>query len=122
MMSVSPRGLPVKETIYLNHLRKVMARSMKRSVEQAALSQLNREIDVTALQDFRRQAEGDGGSVFSLNTLLMAAVARTLLRYPWPRWPGCNRVSPSTKRGLWPNLQQALATPEEEKEREYDGT
>lgn len=81
-MADSPRGLPVKETIRLNHVRKVMARAMKHSVERAALSQVNREIDVTTLQDYRREAAGDGTSVLSLNTFLMAAVARTLLQNP----------------------------------------
>jgi hypothetical protein len=45
----SPRGLPVKQTIRLKSIRKVMAQTMKASVENAALSQVSREIDLTPL-------------------------------------------------------------------------
>ena len=48
-MATSPRGLPIKETIRLNRLRKVMSQTMKASVDNAALSQVNREIDVTEI-------------------------------------------------------------------------
>ncbi len=81
-MATSPRGLPVKETLRLNRLRKVMAQTMKASVDNAALSQVNREIDVTALQELRRSTPADGALRLSLNTLIMAAVARTLPSHP----------------------------------------
>jgi len=81
-MATSPRGLPVKETLRLNRLRKVMAQTMKASVDSAALSQVNREIDVTALQELRRSTPADSALRLSLNTLIMAAVARTLPSHP----------------------------------------
>lgn len=81
-MSESPRGLPIKQTIPLNRVRKAMAQTMKASVEMAALSQVNREIDVTAVQTLRRQQSADNQPRLSLNTMLMAAVARTLLNHP----------------------------------------
>jgi len=64
-MTESPRGLPVKEAIRLKSIRKVMAKTMKASVETAALSQIAREIDVTALQELRgKLAEGQIASLF----------------------------------------------------------
>lgn len=81
-MATSPRGLPIKETLRLNRLRKVMSQTMKASVDNAALSQVNREIDVTALQELRRAMPADSASRLSLNTLIMAAVARTLPSHP----------------------------------------
>lgn len=75
-MTESPRGLPIKETLRLSQLRRVMAQTMKTSVQTAALSQVNREIDVTVVQQTRRQMD------VSLNTLLMIAVARTLPAHP----------------------------------------
>jgi pyruvate dehydrogenase E2 component (dihydrolipoamide acetyltransferase) len=55
-----------------------MAQSMRESVERAALSQVTREMDLTALQDLRR-ASADR---MSLNAFLLSAVARTLTRHP----------------------------------------
>ncbi len=81
-MTVSPRGLPVKESIRLKSIRKVMAQTMKASVENAALSQIHREIDVTALQKLRRGKLLNAQPRVSLNTLIMAAVARTLPQHP----------------------------------------
>lgn len=81
-MPESPRGLPVKETIRLKSIRKVMAQTMKASVDNAALSQISREIDVTALQTLRREKLVDAQPRVSLNTLIMAAVARTLPHHP----------------------------------------
>ncbi len=81
-MSDSPRRLPVKERIPLKSIRKAMAQSMKASVDHSALSQVTREIDVTALQQGRRENQADGSNRTSLNTLIMAAVARTLPRHP----------------------------------------
>lgn len=81
-MTESPRGLPVKQTIRLKSIRKVMAQTMKTSVDNAALSQVSREIDVTALQTLRREELVDAEPRVSLNTLIMAAVARTLPHHP----------------------------------------
>ncbi len=81
-MSDSPRGLPVKQTIPLNRVGKVMAQMMKTSVDTAALSQVSREIDVTSLQILRREKLSSVGPRLSLNTLLIAAVARTLPLHP----------------------------------------
>lgn len=76
MTGSSPRGLPVRETLRLSGIRKAMAAGMKQAVQTAALSQVNREIDVTAAQE-RRAPLG-----VSFNTLLMAVVARTLPEHP----------------------------------------
>jgi len=76
-MSETRRSLPVKEAIPLNRLGKAMAKGMKASVETLALSQVCRELDLTSLQALRRE-KSTGGNKLSLNTLLMAAVARTL--------------------------------------------
>lgn len=81
-MADSPRGLPVKQTIRLKSIRKVMSQTMKASVENAALSQISREIDVTALQTLRREKLADVQPRVSLNTLIMAAVGRTLPQHP----------------------------------------
>lgn len=77
-MTESPRGIPVKETIRIKGVRKVMAQTMKAGVDNAALSQVNREIDVTALSDWCRR---DARKV-TLNTLIMAVTAKTLTRHP----------------------------------------
>ncbi len=76
-MSDSRRPLPVKEAIPLNRLGRAMAKGMKASVETLALSQVSRELDLTSLQALRRE-KSNKGEKLSLNTLLMAAVARTL--------------------------------------------
>ena len=81
-MTESPRGLPVKETIRLTSIRKVMARTMKASVDNAALSQINREFDVTPLKKLREERLVEVRPRVSLNTLVMAAVARTLPHHP----------------------------------------
>jgi pyruvate dehydrogenase E2 component (dihydrolipoamide acetyltransferase) len=81
-MTHSPRGLPIKNTIRLNRVRKAMAQTMKASVDRAAISQVSREIDVTALQAFRRQELIGLEPPISLNTLIMAGVGRTLPRHP----------------------------------------
>lgn len=81
-MTESPRGLPVKETIRLKSIRKVMVQTMKASVDNAALSQISREIDVTTLQGLRREKLIEAQPRVSLNTLIMAAVARTLPHHP----------------------------------------
>lgn len=70
------RGLPVKQTLPLGRVRKVMAQTMRASVQTAALSQVTRELDLTEVQAARRA----GGP--SLNVYILAAVARVLPRHP----------------------------------------
>ena len=55
---------------------------MKASVDTAALSQISREIDVTRLNTLRREALAGEQPKISLNTMIMAAVARTLPAHP----------------------------------------
>ncbi len=74
----SPRGLAIKETLPLGRVRKVMAQTMRDSVQRAALSQITREMDVTAVQIARR-ASADSAS---FNVFLLAAVARALPQHP----------------------------------------
>lgn len=81
-MADSPRGLPIKQVIPLKSIRKTMAKTMKASIDTAALSQISREIDVTPLQILRREKPAGLELQISLNTLLMAAVARTLPAHP----------------------------------------
>ena len=81
-MTESPRGLPVRQTIHLGRVRKTMAKTMKASVERAALSQVNREINLSAVQTFRRQQLAAVEPRISLNTIIMAATARTLPQHP----------------------------------------
>lgn len=76
-----PRNLPIKSTQPLNRLRKVMNQAMKASVDEAAFSMVSSELDITALTAAR--ATWDNGSERpSLNTFLMAAIARTLPKHP----------------------------------------
>ncbi len=74
----SPRGLSVREVLPLGRVRKVMAQTMRDSVQRAALSQITREMDLTAVQAVRRAL----ASSVSLNVFLLAAVARTLPHHP----------------------------------------
>ena len=74
----SPRGLPVKELIPLKSARKVMAKAMKTSIDSTALSQVTREIDVTALKNLQNGKLAEAQPKISLNTLIMGTVARTL--------------------------------------------
>ena len=73
------RGIAVKETRPLGQLRKMMAKSMHASVQQGALSQVTREMDLTAVQAARAAA---GEQRHSLNTYILAAAARTLPNHP----------------------------------------
>jgi pyruvate dehydrogenase E2 component (dihydrolipoamide acetyltransferase) len=75
---ISPRGLAVKQSLPLGRVRRVMAQTMRDSVQRGALSQITREIDLTALLDARRATT----TPVSLNVFLLAAVARTLTRHP----------------------------------------
>lgn len=80
-MAETVRGLAVRQKAPLNRVQKAMAKGMKTSVETLALSQVSREMDVSGLQAARKQrAEG---KALSLNTLMMAAVARTLPAHPF---------------------------------------
>lgn len=72
---ISPRGLAVRQTIPLGRVRKVMMQSMHESVQRAALSLVSCEMDLGAVQAARQAAEE---SRHSINTFIMAAVARAL--------------------------------------------
>jgi pyruvate dehydrogenase E2 component (dihydrolipoamide acetyltransferase) len=73
------RGIPVKQTTPLSRVRKMMAQSMDASVRRAALSQVTREMDLSAVQAARTAA---GEQRHSVNTYIMAAVARALPNHP----------------------------------------
>lgn len=73
------RSIPVKQSTPLSRLRKLMAQSMDASVRGAALSQVTREMDLSAVQAARTAA---GERRHSLNTCIMAAVARALPNHP----------------------------------------
>jgi pyruvate dehydrogenase E2 component (dihydrolipoamide acetyltransferase) len=75
-MPDSPRRLPVKEVLRLTQPQKVMLKTMHSATQTAALSLVNREIDVTDLQHKRRELG------LSFNVLVMAAVARVLPAHP----------------------------------------
>jgi pyruvate dehydrogenase E2 component (dihydrolipoamide acetyltransferase) len=77
--TTSHRGVTVKETMKVSTLRRMMAKSMQESVQRAALSQVTREMDLSAVQA-ARQAAGEGRH--SLNTYVLAAVAHTLPQHP----------------------------------------
>lgn len=73
------RGLPVRQILTLGRVRAVMVHAMKDSVQRAALSQVTRELDLTAVQAARQAA---GEQRVSLNVYLLAAVARILPQNP----------------------------------------
>lgn len=81
-MTEGQHRLPVKTTLRLNTVRQQMRVSMKASVDNAVLAQVSREIDVTLLKDLRRKKFDKSAPRVSLNTLLMAAVTRTLVGHP----------------------------------------
>jgi pyruvate dehydrogenase E2 component (dihydrolipoamide acetyltransferase) len=81
-MAESSGGPAVKATIPLNYVQKAMAKSVKASTAEMALSQVSRELDMSALQRLRREKLNQAGPRISLNTLIMAAVARTLPAHP----------------------------------------
>ncbi len=78
MTQTEHRGLRVRQSLPLGRVRKVMAQTMRVSVQAAALSQVTREMDLTAVQAARRAA----GPGLSLNAYVLAAVARCLPRHP----------------------------------------
>lgn len=80
---MTERGLTMARREPLHRLRRVMAQTMKQSVDTAALSQLAREVDVTAAVDWRAETMASGVPRFSLNDVFMCAVARTLPQHPW---------------------------------------
>lgn len=73
------RSIAVKQVMPLGRVRKMMAQSMQASVQRAALSQVTREMDLSAVQAARAAA---GEQRHSLNTYIMTAVARTLPNHP----------------------------------------
>ena len=73
------RSIAVKQVMPLGRVRKMMAQSMQESMQRAALSQVTREMDLSAVQAARAAA---GESRQSLNTYIMAAVAQTLPNHP----------------------------------------
>lgn len=73
------RSIPIKQAMPLGRVRKMMAQSMQASVQRAALSQVTREMDLSAVQAARAAA---GDTRHSLNTYIMAAVAQTLPTHP----------------------------------------
>ena len=75
---MTDRGLTLARREPLHRLRRVMAQTMKQSVDTAALSQLAREVDVTAVSGWRAAVLAGGAAKFSLNDVFMSAVARTL--------------------------------------------
>jgi len=87
------RGIPVRQTLPATQLRKMMAKSMADSVQRAALSQVTREMDLSAVQTARQAGAppaqppsppsiGGPGGRPSINTYILAAVARTLPHHP----------------------------------------
>ena len=72
-MSSTHRGIAVRQVLKPNRLQKSMAKAMKTSQDTLAISQVSRELDLSNLQPL---------SNFGLNTILMAAVARTLTAHP----------------------------------------
>lgn len=77
-MSDHTELLPIAEQIPLNRVRKAMAKAMSTTVSTAALSQVSRSIDLGALV----AARAAGTARHSINTYVMAAIARTLPAHP----------------------------------------
>lgn len=73
--------LPVHEIRPLNRVTRAMAKGMKASVDNLALSEASREIDVSALKIYRAKLLGTGVNGLSLNTILMGAAARAVARH-----------------------------------------
>lgn len=80
-MAMTRRGITVREVIPLNQIQRVMTKTMKSSVETQALSQISREIDMTQLTTLINMRKEH--NPLSINTLLMAVIARTLPRHPY---------------------------------------
>ena len=102
----SPRNLPIKQTLPLGRVRKVMTTTMRDSVSRAALSQVTRAMDLSAVQATREAA---GDQRFSLNTYILAAAARAL-----PHHPLLNAELVEDKVLVYEpvNLGMAVATPD----------
>ncbi|MCS6826764.1 MAG: 2-oxo acid dehydrogenase subunit E2 [Caldilinea sp.] len=73
------RGIPVKRRTSLTRVRRMMVQSMEESVRRAALGQVTREMDLSAVQAARAAA---GARRRSVNTYVLAAVARALPNHP----------------------------------------
>lgn len=73
------RGIPVLRRVPLGRVHRMMAHSMEESVRRAALSQVTREMDLSAVQAARAAA---GERRYSVNTYILAAVARALPAHP----------------------------------------
>lgn len=73
------RGIPVRQRTPLTRVRRMMVQSMEESVRRAALSQVTREMDLSAIQAVRAAA---GDRRRSVNTYILAAVARALPNHP----------------------------------------
>ncbi len=78
-MPETHRSIAVKQVMPLGRVRKMMAQSMQESVQRAALSQVTREMDLSAVQAARAAAREQR---HSLNTYIMAAVAQALPNHP----------------------------------------
>lgn len=101
------RGIPVRETLALGRVRRVMAQTMHASVQRAALSQIAREMDLTAVQALRQgQPEEER---LSLNAYFLAAVARALPQHPYLN---AELVGEEVVVYAPVNLGMAVATPE----------
>jgi pyruvate dehydrogenase E2 component (dihydrolipoamide acetyltransferase) len=74
------RGVIVRERIILGRVRRVMSKNMQDSVNRAALSQISRQVNLTEVQAFRQVAVPE--KRLSLNTFLLAVIARTLPDHP----------------------------------------
>ena len=77
------RGLPVKQVVKLNRIQKAMAKGMKASLMELALSQVSRELDFTSLKSFRENLLQQEIHRISLNAMVMASVARALIKHPY---------------------------------------
>lgn len=100
------RGIPVKQSMPLSRVRRMMAQSMEESIRRAALSQVMREMDLSAIHRARTAA---GRPRYSINTYVLAAVARSL-----PAHPLLNAELIENTVVLFDavNLGMAVATPE----------
>lgn len=72
--------LPIATELPLNRVRKAMAKAMATTVSTAALSQVSRWLDIGPLLAARDTAPAERR--FSINTYVMAAVARVLPAHP----------------------------------------
>lgn len=100
------RGIPVRQRTPLTRVRRMMVQSMEESVRRAALSQVTREMDLSAIQAARA---ADGDRRRSVNTYILAAVARALPNHPLLNAELVENVVVTFEAV---NLGMAVATPE----------